>query len=109
MLFVTCFDRVLYAGGVACRASCAARNCVCGGCVRSLVVVLVFVSFSCPCAVCGVVVAPLQCLEVEWLFTVLRSLWLAPSELYQCAPSELHGCVAPWDAFVSAPLDVLFY
>ena len=34
-------------------------------------------------------------------------LWLAPSKLYPCAPSELPGCVAPWVAFVAAPSEVL--
>ena len=40
---------------------------------------------------------------------VLLFPWLAPSELYQCAPLELPGCVAPWAAFVSAPSEVLLY
>ena len=47
ILFVTCFDCVLQAGGEACRASCAARDRVHGH-VRSLVVVIVFVLFFLP-------------------------------------------------------------
>ena len=65
--------------------------------------------FACLSIVCGVVVLHLQCLEVAWPLTVLCFPWLAPSELYRCAPSELPGCVALWAAFVSATSEVLIY
>ena len=102
-LLATLFDRVLPAGGVACLASCAAHDHVRGR-VRSLVVVLIdFVPFRLPFGCVRRVVARWQCLVVAWL------LWLAPLKLYLCAPLELFGCVALWDADVAAPLEVLLY
>ena len=46
-LFATFFDCVLHTGGVACRASCAARDRV-RGCVRLLAALLVCISFCLP-------------------------------------------------------------
>ena len=90
--FATCFNHVLPDGGEACCASCADRDCVCGGRVRSLVVVLIFVLFclpvfrvrlgGCPSEMLGVSVA-VDC--------VTFSVAGRASELYQCAPSELPG------------------
>ena len=96
----TCFDRVLQAGWEACHSSCAARDCVRGGCMQSLVVVFGFVLFcvpirrvrrgGCTSAMLGGSVA-IDCVMFSMagtlgtvLLCTLRATWLCCSVGYLC-------------------------